>query len=189
MPMFYKNRRSVVHSPLQRILLPLSILAILNGCSDTSLVVTGDKIGTEQVSDAPIEVFAERVIQSAFNNFDPTEFAAAIEGEVNLFGNRSFESGTRGWSSCDTDLTLSTSRDAYKGKFALEVPAEGCFYRSAQVIPGDELLLTCAAKVKDANIWTAMGLGFATANWKVIDRGAPSLITSQGEYAKYSKLP
>jgi len=184
--MCYQARRPVTRCNIRALFLPLFLLTTLNGCSDSpNQPVTTNGSGQANAAAGPVAVFPDVVIQQLASNTALVELAAANLGATELFSNGNFEQGTSGWFSCDGGQKLTTTADAFQGSNALQVAGGTCFYGTAQALPGDELVLTCAARVADATQWAGLGLGFASSEWKVIGEGPTSLVTSE-KYARYS---
>ena len=101
----------------------------------------------------------------------------------NLFDNGGFETGLDGWTSCETGA-IAISPDAYEGTKALKVNAGNCFHRSVEVSSGQDLILSCYARLQSGNAWTGMGIGFADASWTTIGN-APTTVITGNSYVRY----
>jgi len=169
--------------------LPLLIAVfILVGCSDSShQLVPRNGNGALSVTTAPIDVFNERVLKQISLN-EPQVFSAALSDDSELFDNGGFENGLKSWSDCTgSEGGIAITSDAYNGSIALELSGGNCFYRSLPVTPGDELLLSCVAKVNDVKQWAGLGLGFASSEWRSLGDSSTSLVSSE-QYTGYSVL-
>lgn len=153
---------------------------ILNACQTTELELkTGTSIVevTAPVRAIPVDVVSDYIIPQALV---PQAISVA---EGNLYSNGGFESGLEGWTGCAIDA-VKASTDAYEGAGALKVNAGNCFYRSVEVSPGQELVLSCYVKLESGSAWTGMGLGFADSSWSTVGEAGPTIITGSS-YARY----
>lgn len=101
----------------------------------------------------------------------------------NLFDNGGFESGLAGWTGCEANA-ITESNEAYEGSKALKLNTGNCFYRSAQVNAGQDLILSCYVRLQSGSAWTGMGMGFADSNWATIAQ-VPTTIITGSSYARY----
>lgn len=154
----------------------VSGLFLLNSCHRTSVnrpVTTSET----PVRTNPVDVANDYISPQAI----PPEIMDIAS--ANLFDNSGFEAGLEGWTACDTGA-IEESGDAYEGSKALKVNQGNCFYRSAEVNSGQELILSCYARIESGSEWTGMGLSFADSDWKTIDN-APTTIITGNTYARY----
>ena len=151
-------------------------LLLLGACQTTNTI---EVIENGEVARAhPINVQEQFIIPQAL------EPQAVNISSGNLFDNSGFESRLEGWTACSAGA-IKTSGDAFEGSGALEVIPDNCFYRSAEVSAGDDLILSCYAKVLSGSGWTGMGLGFADSSWTAIDVDVPATIITGSDYARY----
>ena len=152
-------------------------LLILGACQTTQTIESaGDWEGARQAH--PINV------QEQYINVNRLVPQAIDISSGNLFDNSGFESGLESWTGCSAGA-IKTSGDAYEGSGALEIIPDNCFYRSAEVSAGDDLILSCYAKVLGGSGWTGMGLGFADSSWTTIDVDVPATVITGSEYVRY----
>ena len=151
-------------------------LLLLGACQTTSTI---ESVGDGEGARAhPINVQEQFIIPQAL------EPQALDISSGNLFDNSGFESSLEGWTACSAGA-IKTSGDAYEGTGALEVIPDNCFYRSAEVSAGDDLIISCYAKVLSGSGWTGMGLGFADSSWTAITPEAPATVITGSDYARY----
>ena len=163
---------------LSKTSLLIGLLLILSACQTTNLKDTTTPIGQEPLRTIPVDV------QSNYINVQALEPQDHEMTSGNLFANGGFESGLDGWTACSPGA-IKTSSDAYEGSGALEVIPSNCFYKSAEVTAGDDLILSCYAKITEGTGWTGMGLGFADSNWTTIDVEVPATVITGSDYARY----
>ena len=152
------------------------VVLLLSSCQTTNLkqeVPTGQ----EPIRTNPVDV------QTSFINQQAISPQALDIASGNLFSNGGFESGLDGWTAC-SDGAIKTSGDAFEGSGALEVIPNNCFYRSAEVSSGQDLILSCYAKIRGGSGWTGMGLGFADSTWSTVGE-APATVITGTDYARY----
>lgn len=153
----------------------LLITLALSSCQTSSIDVPD--LQKEPVRKAPVNVLNEFIAPLALE-----PLAIDIESG-NLFDNGGFESGLTNWGACDT-TAIELSNDANEGTKALKVNAGKCFYRSAEVSPEQDLVLSCYTKILSGSGWTGMGMGFADENWAELSQ-APIAIVSGTSYARF----
>ena len=149
---------------------------LLSSCQATSLKQT-TQTGQDPIRINPVNV------QTSFINQQAISPQALEIDNGNLFDNSGFENGLEGWTAC-TDGAIKLSGNAFEGSNALEVIPYNCFYRSAEVNPNQDLVLSCYVKVTSGSGWTGMGMGFADSNWSTVGE-APTTVISGTEYARY----
>ena len=156
----------------------LLALFLLNACQTTATIKTTDLIANQEpVRVKPVDVQAKFITTQAIS-------PQALEVSAgNLFSNGGFESELEGWTACSTGA-IQSSTDAYEGTGALEVIPNNCFYRSTEVSPGQDLVLSCYVKVTSGSKWTGMGMGFADSSWTTVGE-APATVISGSAYARY----
>jgi len=154
----------------------LGSLMLLSACQSTSPIKT-QPIGQEPIRVNPVNVQNQFITKQAI-----TPQALDISSG-NLFDNSGFESELEGWTAC-SDGAITTSTDAFEGSGALEVVPNNCFYRSAEVSSGQDLVLSCYAKITSGSGWTDMGIGFADSSWTTIAE-APTTVITSSDYARY----
>jgi len=171
---------------MKKLMVSLGVLLaalLLNSCQTTDTLpnittetptITADRTPVRAV---PVDVMNSFITQQALA---PQAIDVA---QGNLFDNGGFESGLSGWTGCAADA-ITESNDAYEGSKALKVKTGNCFYRSAEVSAGQELVLSCYVKIQSGNAWTGMGMGFANASWATIGQ-APTTVITGGSYARY----
>ena len=98
---------------------------------------------------APVNVLNEFIAPQAITP------QAVDVASGNLFDNGGFEASLAGWNACDPNA-MHASNDAYEGSTALKVRAGHCFYRSTEVISGQDLVLSCYAKILSGSGWTCL---------------------------------
>jgi len=138
---------------------------VLNACQTTP-ISTPVTTGETPIRTSPVNVADKFISVQAI-----APQAVDID-QGNLFDNGGFESGLAGWTGCEAGA-IAESSDAYDGNKALKVNTGNCFYRSAEVSPGQDLVLSCYVRLQSGDGWTGMGLGFADASWTTIP-GGPS---------------
>ena len=166
-------------------LLACLVLAVfvLNACQTTDLdlkaVIT---LPTEVSVDVPLRTSPVDVVG---NFILPQAIApqAVTVADGNLFDNGGFESGLNGWTGCAAGA-IESSTEAYEGAKALKVNAGNCFYRSAEVSAGQDLVLSCYVRLQSGSAWTGMGMGFANESWTTIGN-APTTVITGSSYARY----
>ena len=161
---------------LALVALLLSLL-LLSACQTTS------SIDIQPINQEPIRVNPVDV-QETYINIQALEPQDHEITSGNLFANDGFESGLEGWTGCSAGA-IKVSSDAYEGSGALEIIPNNCFYKSAEVSAGDNLILSCYAKITEGFSWTGMGLGFADSSWSTIDVDVPSTRITGINYARY----
>ncbi len=160
---------------------------VLNACQTTDLnleagVVTPE-LSTEvpaahtPLRNSPVDVIGDFIVPQAIS---PQAVSVA---SGNLFSNGGFESGLEGWTGCAAGA-IESSTSAYEGTKGLKVNAGNCFYRSAEVSAGQDLILSCYVRLQSGSGWTGMGMGFANASWTTIGN-APTTVISGSSYARY----
>lgn len=162
---------------MNRILFLLSLLfamLLLSACQTTELeLVTGNAQNKHPLRTSPVD---------AVSFIKPQALAQqAVSG--NLFSNGGFEAGLDGWTGCEAGA-ITSSNNAYEGTSALNLNAANCFYRSAEVSAGQDLVLSCYTKILSGSGWTGMGLGFSNADWSTVGK-APTTIITSGDYTRY----
>ena len=157
----------------------VGLLLLLSACQ-TNIKNIATPIGQEPLRVNPVNV------QTEYINVQALEPQALNIASGNLFDNSGFESGLEGWTACSAG-TIKTSGDAYEGLGALEVVPDNCFYRSTEVSPGQDLVLSCYVKVTSGNAWTGMGMGFADSSWSTVGE-APATVISGNAYARYDVM-
>ena len=162
---------------LGKVSLLIGLLLILSACQ-TNIKNIETTIGQEPLRTNPVDV------QREYINTQRITPQALDVSSGNLFDNSGFESGLDGWTGCSAGA-IKTSSDAYEGSGALEVVPNNCFYKSAEVSAGDDLILSCYAKITEGSGWTGMGLGFADSNWTTIDVDIPATVITGTDYARY----
>ena len=156
----------------------LFALFLLNACQTTATIKTTDLTAShEPVRVNPVDV------QTKFITTQAISPQALDVSSGNLFDNGGFESGLDGWTACSTGA-IKTSGDAFEGSGALEIVPDNCFYRSAEVSAGQDLVLSCYVKVIEGSGWTGMGMGFADSSWATVGE-APATVISGSSYARY----
>jgi len=163
---------------LGKVSLFIGLLLLLSACQTNNLKNITTPIGQEPIRTIPVDV------QSKYINVQALEPQTVDIASGNLFANGGFENGLEGWSAC-SDGAIISSTDAYEGSGALEVVPNNCFYKSTEVSSGQDLILSCYAKIKEGSGWTGMGLGFADSNWSTIDVDVPSTVITGTNYARY----
>ena len=156
----------------------LFALFLLSSCQTTATIKTNDLTANrEPVRVNPVDVQAKFITTQALE----PQYHETSNG--NLFSNGGFESGLDGWTACSAGA-IKTSSNAFEGSGALEVVPHNCFYRSAEVSPGQNLILSCYAKITEGSGWTGMGMGFADSNWSTVGE-APATVITGSKYARY----
>ncbi len=135
----------------------------------------GELAGFTADATSPLDVMSEYVQRN-------TAPADAALSELNMFDNSDFENGLDGWSGCATDA-IASSDDAHNGSGALALNAGYCFFRSVVAEPGEQLVLSCYAKIANT-VWTGMGLGFSNENWQTVAESDVTLVNGN-EYRRY----
>ena len=154
----------------------VGLLLLLSACQ-TNIKNIALPIGQEPQRINPVNV------QTEYINVQALEPQALDIASGDLFANGGFESGLEGWTACSAGA-IKPSSDAYESSGALEVVPDNCFYRSAEVSPGQDLVLSCYVKVTSGNAWTGMGMGFADSSWSTVGE-TPATIISGSAYARY----
>lgn len=103
--------------------------------------------------------------------------------QSNRLLNGGFENGTQDWVGCGAG-TISEVYVAYDGEKALQLSPGNCFYQSVQVTPGEDLVLSCYARLGGGNDWTGMGMGFSDADWTLVSE-TPATLINGSNYARY----
>jgi len=158
----------------------LSASVLLNACQTTDLGLENEVVSQVPLKRNPVDVISDFVAPQAI----APQAVSVAQG--NLFSNGGFESGLDGWSGCTADAIsiFSSVENAYEGNNTLKVNAGKCFYRSAEVSAGKDLVLSCYARIENGTGWTGMGMGFSNSNWvKVAD--APTTIITSNNYVRY----
>jgi len=156
---------------------------LLGACQTSELSSDLSSVATsEQTVKAPIRAIPVDVSSTYINPQAIMPQAISVDSG-NLFGNGGFESGLEGWTGCESSA-IEVSTDSYEDKQALKVNKGNCFYRSVEVSPGQELILSCYAKLLSGRAWTGMGLGFADSNWNTVGEG-PSTVITGNSYQRY----
>jgi Domain of unknown function (DUF1929) len=119
-------------------------------------------------------------VDSALQNQPPV--AAPIAGQSNLLQNPDLENFTGNnpdnWVPCAPNA-LQPSSDAASGlKAVLIAQNRSCLYQSAQISAGQNLSLTCQAKLVQNLGWTGWGLNFYDASFQKIGSAPTRRITS-----------
>ena len=157
----------------------LSVVTLLGACQSTDI----SDVATIQ-EDMQVTI-PTREVPFDISNYDMeagfTTLAQTDAGNLFEFGN--FEAGLASWTGC-SEGAIEQSFDAFDGNRALFLNPGNCFYRSTSVKPGDDMLLTCYAKVTSGTGWTGMGLGFADSSWTTTGESAPTVITASS-YTRY----
>jgi Carbohydrate binding domain len=113
--------------------------------------------------------------------------AAPLAGQTNLLRNPGFETFTGNtpddWVSCAAD-GLSPSSDAATGSKAVQVSANRCLFQSAQISAGQNLDLSCQAKLTQDQGWTGWGLTFYDVAFKPLT-SAPTRRIISSTYEQY----
>ena len=162
---------------LGKVSLIVGLLLLLSACQTSNLKDVITPSGQEPVRTIPVDV------QSKYINVQALEPLAHEMTSGNLFTNSGFESGLEGWTACSTGA-IKPSDDAFEGSGALEIIPNNCFYRSAEVSAGQDLVLSCYVKVIEGSGWTGMGVGFADSSWTTVGE-APATVISGSSYARY----
>ena len=162
----------------RKVTLLAGLLLLLSACQTTNVKDIAIPSGQEPLRTIPVDV------QSQYINVQALEPQAIDIASGNLFANGGFENGLDGWTACSAGA-IKTSGDTYEGSGALEIIPDNCFYRSAEVSAGDDLILSCYAKVLSGSGWTGMGLGFADTTWTTIDVDVPATVITGTDYARY----
>jgi Domain of unknown function (DUF1929)/Carbohydrate binding domain len=118
-------------------------------------------------------------VESALQNQPPV---AAPTGQTNLLRNPDLENFTaenpNDWVPCAPNA-LQPSSDAASGlKAVLIAQNRSCLYQSAQITAGENLHLTCQAKLVQDQGWTGWGLSFYDASFQKIGDAPTRRITS-----------
>ena len=159
----------------------LVTIFVISGCQSTSVNPVNVPItGQESVRTTPVNVLDEFIKPQAI-----TPQAVDI-ANGNIFDNGGFETSLTGWNACDP-AAMQPSNDAYEGNTALKLNAGHCFYRSAEVTAGQDLVLSCYAKLLSGSAWTGMGMGFSDANRTEISQ-APVAVISGTSYARFDSM-
>jgi Domain of unknown function (DUF1929) len=119
-------------------------------------------------------------VDNALQNQPPV--AAPIAGQTNLLRNPDLEtfSGNNpdNWVPCAPNV-LQPSSDAASGlKAVLIAQNRSCLYQSVQITPGQNLNLSCQAKLVQDQGWTGWGLSFYDASFQKINNAPTRRITS-----------
>ena len=101
----------------------------------------------------------------------------------NLFDNAGFENGLAGWTGCEAGA-VQASTDVFAGSGALQINPNNCFFRSAEVSAGQELVLSCYIKVRNGTGWTGMGMSFDDSNYNALV-AAPTVVATGNSYVRY----
>lgn len=150
---------------------------LLNACQTTGIETTPVISGETPLRVIPVDVVSEYIApQALVPQVSPPD-------DTNLFDNVGFEIGLNGWTGCEAGA-IAESNDAYAGSKALKLNEGNCFYRSVEVSAGQDLVLSCYARLESGTGWTGMGLGFADASWTTIP-GGPSTIITGNTYQRY----
>jgi len=161
------------------VLVAAALLTAACSSSETSNSVDAPTTPAQTIYDAistsPLDIMSE-FVQRSVGTLPSTP-------NPNLLVNGNFESDTTGWTGCNSG-NIGLSTNAYDGNNALKVSGKGCFYQSVEALPGEEVVLSCYARVVDKNIWTGMGLGFSDAAWNTVF-DSPATVVSGSSYARY----
>jgi Carbohydrate binding domain len=119
---------------------------------------------------------------------DQPAVAVPTAGQTNLLRNSSFENFTGNtpddWVACAPDV-LQASSDVTDGSNAVLIAQNrSCLFQSAQITPGQNLNLTCQAKLVQNLGWTGWGLTFYDASFRKIG-GAPTRRITSLNYEQY----
>jgi Domain of unknown function (DUF1929)/Carbohydrate binding domain len=119
-------------------------------------------------------------VDTALQNQPPV--ATLAPNQTNLLLNPDLENFTNNnpdhWVPCAPN-TLQPSNDAANGlKAVLIAQNKSCLYQSARITPGQNLNLTCQAKLVQNLGWTGWGLSFYDANFQKIGSAPTRRITS-----------
>jgi len=169
------------NTPVSTIIAVAAMLVITTACDSGSTSgnsvqnTTPEQTVYDSVSSSPADVMSDFVQRNAVGVPATTSPNTLINGN--------FENGTTGWTSCNSG-GIRTATNAYDGNNALKVNGQNCFYQSVQATPGEEIVLSCYARVVDNNIWTGLGLGFSDASWQTIS-DTPASVVSGSSYARY----
>jgi Domain of unknown function (DUF1929) len=125
-------------------------------------------------------------VDAALQNQPPV--VAPLAGQTNLLRNPDFENFTSNdpdnWVPCAPGA-LQPSSDAASGiKAVLIAQNRSCLYQSAQITAGQNLNLTCQAKLLQNQGWTGWGLSFYDAGFQKIGSAPTRRITSPN-YEQY----
>ena len=124
-------------------------------------------------------------VDAALQNQPPV--AAPLAGQTNLLRNPDLENFTGNnpddWVACTPD-GLQASSDAASGLKAVLIANRSCLFQSARIAPGQDLNLTCKAKLLQNLGWTGWGLSFYDANFQKIGSAPTRRITSTN-YEQY----
>ncbi len=153
---------------------------MLNACQTTDLNLGTDTAlptAHTPLRASPVDVMNDYITTQAL---EPQAISVA---QGNLFSNGGFESGLDGWTGCAAGA-ITTSTSAYEGTGALKVNTGNCFYRSAEVSAGQDLMLSCYVRLESGSAWTGMGMGFSDASWTPIS-DAPTTVITGSSYARY----
>ena len=101
---------------------------------------------------------------------------ALVSADANKLLNGGFENGTADWTGCGAG-TISEFLAPYDGEKALRLSRGNCFYQVVAATPGEDVVLSCYARVLSDLVWTGMGLGFSDADWNLISETPATLIT------------
>ena len=162
----------------------IATIFIISGCQSTPVnpvnLETVPITGQESVRTTPIDVLSKFIVPQAITP------QAVDVASGNIFDNGGFEAGLTGWNACDS-AAIQPSTDAYEGNAALKVNAGHCFYRSAEVSAGQDLVLSCYTKILSGSGWTGMGMGFADASWAELSQ-APVAVITDTSYARFDSM-
>ena len=157
----------------------IGVVAIVLAILLASCQTTNKGITTEAIQQTPIRT--KRV--DVHNTYIAAQAIVpqAIELEAgNLFDNGGFEAGLTGWEACAAGAIQLSTTDTNTGTNALKVNANNCFYRSVRVEAGQDLILSCYAKLTSGNAWTGMGMTFSNSEWVEVAQSPVALITGRG---------
>jgi hypothetical protein len=125
-------------------------------------------------------------VDAALQNQPPV--AAPIAGQTNLLQNPDLENFTGNnpdnWVPCAPDGVQASSDAANGLKAVLISRNRTCLYQSARISPGQNLNLTCQAKLVQNQGWTGWGLAFYDASFQKIGTAPTRRITS-ATYEQY----
>jgi hypothetical protein len=119
-------------------------------------------------------------VDTALQNQPPV--AGPITGQTNLLQNPDLENFTGNnpdnWVPCAPNALLPSSDAANGLKAVLIAQNRSCLYQSAQISAGQNLNLTCQAKLVQNQGWTGWGLSFYDASFQKIGEAPTRRITS-----------
>lgn len=156
------------------VLLTASACSPENADGNIGASVTPEQSVSNTVLTSPTDIMAKFVTRSV--GLPPAKNESG-------FINGDFENGTTGWTGCSAQ-SLAISNNAYDGDGSIEVDANDCFFQSVNATPGEDIVLSCYARVVDQNIWTGMGMGFSDSSWQTISESSATLVSGT-TYARY----